>query len=171
MPIRIILVVLSWGSLLFLKKETIIRFSPSAILVSFILTTITLCNSVLKFWEIRGSKQEKLLGDLSFILGPFLSATLWVFRLTYRSFPLYMLLNLSINYIFAYPLTSFFENKGIYKLKRMKNHYMYMLTISYSIIIYWYQSLIENKFMNKNEDLSSQRFSEKTNDIIAEKLL
>ncbi|MGM0839719.1 MAG: hypothetical protein ACQEWE_03255 [Bacillota bacterium] len=171
MPIRIILVVLSWGSLLFLKKQTILRFSPAAILVSFILTTITLCNSVLKLWEIRGNKQEKLLGDLMFILGPFLCATLWVFRLTFRSFPLYMLLNLAINYVFAYPLTSFFEKKGIYKLKRMKNHYMYMVTISYSIIIYWYQSLIENKFMNKNEDLSSHRFSGKTNDIIAKKSL
>ncbi|MGF3103299.1 hypothetical protein [Rossellomorea sp. DUT-2] len=48
---------------------------------------------------------------------------------------------------------------------------MYMVTISYSIIIYWYQSLIENKFMNKNEDLSSHRFSGKTNDIIAKKAL
>ncbi|PFA70168.1 hypothetical protein CN378_02370 [Bacillus sp. AFS015802] len=111
MPIRILLIIGSWISLLFLRKESFIRFSPAAVLVSFILTTVTLCNSVLKFWEIRGSKQEKLIGDLMFILGPFFSATLWVFKLTYRSFPLYMVLNLVINYLFAYPLTSFFEKK------------------------------------------------------------
>ncbi|WP_179884774.1 hypothetical protein [Bacillus sp. AFS015802] len=48
---------------------------------------------------------------------------------------------------------------------------MYMLTITYSIIIYWYQSLIEKTFMTNETDLSSHRFSGKTNEIIAGKSL
>ncbi|QHA36615.1 hypothetical protein D5E69_12815 [Rossellomorea marisflavi] len=87
MILRVLLVILSWFSLIFLRRTDILRYSPAAILVSFILTVVSFINPVLKLWKVKGNKKAQVLADLSFIIGPFFAATIWVFKLSFHSFP------------------------------------------------------------------------------------
>jgi hypothetical protein len=169
--IRIFMILLSWTSLTFLNKKEIARFSPSAILVSLFLCIATLINSVFGLWEVKGSKKKQLLDDFSFIFGPFICATIWVLKLTFGRLSLYFLLNTVINFILAYPVTTFFENQSLYKLKKMKRHYLFLLCIFYSAMLYSYQVIIEKTFSNlfSSRDLDSHRFGDQSTEILKEK--
>ncbi|TYO72806.1 hypothetical protein [Rossellomorea marisflavi] len=169
MILRVLLVILSWFSLIFLRRTDILRYSPAAILVSFILTVVSFINPVLKLWKVKGNKKAQVLADLSFIIGPFFAATIWVFKLSFHSFPLYLFLNGAVNYFFAYPMTAFFQKQGLYKLLQMNKHVLYGVSILYAIVIYLYQRGIEN-LCTALKDIRHKRFSDVTNDVLAEKI-
>ncbi|MGX1264091.1 hypothetical protein RKD55_001895 [Rossellomorea marisflavi] len=169
MILRVLLVILSWISLIFLRRSDILRYSPAAILVSFILTVVSFINPVLKLWKVKGNKKAQVLADLSFIIGPFFAATIWVFKLSFHSFPLFLLLNGAVNYFFAYPMTAFFQKQGLYKLLHLNKHALYVVSILYASIIYLYQHGVEN-LCNALQDIRPKRFSSVSNDVLAEKI-
>jgi hypothetical protein len=145
-PLRILLLILSWGSLFLLKPASAKRFSPAAILVSLLLTVETMIAIPYKLWTIKGGLKRRLWGDLSFIFGPFFAGTLWIFHLTYGKFWKYILLNGFFDFLLAYPLTYLFEKSGLYRLKRLNNHTLFSLSLIFASVIYAYQSFMEKQF-------------------------
>ncbi|RFB18208.1 hypothetical protein DZB84_04650 [Bacillus sp. HNG] len=83
--------VIAWTSVLFLPKKTFIRYSSSAILASLLVLILSILAVPLNLWRVKGGIKTKIFNDLSFIFGPFFIGTLWIFRMTYKNFSLYML--------------------------------------------------------------------------------
>ncbi|MEK3805299.1 hypothetical protein MHB63_01685 [Bacillus sp. FSL H8-0547] len=149
-PIRIIILILSWGSLFLLKPASILRFSPASFLVSLLLAVETMIAGPYQLWTIKGGRKNRLWGDLSFIFGPFISGTLWIFHLTYGRFWRFMLLNAAMDFLLAYPLTYLFEKTGLYKLKKLNKHSLFALSVSYAALNYGYQKILEGSFKKES---------------------
>ncbi|TDL80316.1 hypothetical protein [Peribacillus frigoritolerans] len=150
-PLRILLLILSWGSLLFLKPASAKRFSQAAILVSLLLTVESMIAIPYKLWTIKGGLKRRLWGDLSFIFGPFFAGTLWIFQLTFGKFWKYILVNIVVDFLMAYPFTFLFEKAGLYRLKRLSKHRLFSLSLVFAAVIYGYQIFLEKQFSRNSE--------------------
>lgn len=80
---------------------------------------------------------------LSFIFGAFFTTNLWVFHLTYGRFILYAGLNLIMDLIFAYPLSSFFQKIGHYKFKKFNSKIIFVISYSLALLNYGFQTYIQ----------------------------
>lgn len=102
----------------------------------------------------RGERRnkEKIFTDLSLILGPFFSGTLWIFHLTFGRFGPYLLLNMLMNYLLAFPLCTFFQRLKLFKLVNFRPIRIFFTYILYSIVLYRYQMFLtkpSNYYQNR----------------------
>ena len=86
----------------------------------------------------------KLTGEFPLIWGPFLVGSIWILKLTYGKFFIYMILNLVIDSLFTYPFISFAKNKlGILSLVRLKKYQLSLLFLFKSLLLYGFQYVKE----------------------------
>lgn len=141
--VRIGLLAVSWLSLVFLPKKSFKEYLPVAnFAVSLILLT-SLFSLPLKLWIVeKGGIKEKIFTDLSIILGPFFSGTLWIFHLTYGRFRPYMLLNAIMNLLLAFPICTILQKLKLFKLVHFKPIYIFVTYLFYAVVIYGYQMFL-----------------------------
>ncbi|MGV3464947.1 MAG: hypothetical protein ACO1OT_06600 [Heyndrickxia sp.] len=141
--IRVGLILISWSTLFFLPKKSILKFIP----VSLFSTTILLVESLLglsyKWWKVKGGAKGFVKCAISFIFGPFLIGNLWIFHLTYGKFWRYTILNLLMDFLLAYPLNKLFQALQIYKLKKFKSIHLFLTAFPYSLLNYGFQLLMD----------------------------
>lgn len=63
-----------------------------------------------KWWVFKRKYSRYSTGETPFIIGPFLSGSLWVLKLTYEKFFIYLLLNFVFGLFFVYPLQVLHRN-------------------------------------------------------------
>lgn len=137
------LILIPWMSLFFMRKQDFKRFLPVGTFISLLIAIETDLSNKFGLWKIKGNERDRFLTDFTFILGPFFIGTLWIFRFTFRRFWLFLFSNIVMDYLLAYPLTTMFEKLGIYKLKKLKRFYLFLLSVSYAIVLYGYQLYLE----------------------------
>ncbi|WP_462413594.1 hypothetical protein [Neobacillus sp. Marseille-QA0830] len=131
-----------WLSVFKFGKSSFIRFLPTIIFSNFIIAIISELSRALNWWKVKSPIFPKLATDVSFVFGPFTIMNLWIFKLTFKKFWLYLFSNIIADYLFAYPATTIAEKMGIYKMKRMSRKQLFLLSVAVAIINYLYQSLI-----------------------------
>ncbi|RID82427.1 hypothetical protein D1953_18300 [Peribacillus asahii] len=134
----------------FYGEKTFFRFLPVASFVNLFISVLSVIANKKKWWV---NKNPLSLGfvDFTYILGPFFVTTLWVFKLTYGNFQKYLITNMVVDAICAYPFAQLWEEVGIFKLKKLNHTIWYFICVSLAIIIYGYQYIVE-KSINKNLD-------------------
>ncbi len=143
------MLVLPWLSAPFLGRQTFIRFLPSAIFANLNMIILSIIANKKKWWINKNTLTPKTPVDFSYILGVHFMTTLWVFKLTFGSFPLYLITNIVIDIINAFPFAGMWEKLGFFKFKRMSPTEYCGLTIFLAIILYIYQFRLE-KVINKD---------------------
>ncbi|MEH7096635.1 hypothetical protein [Neobacillus vireti] len=134
-----ILLILPWISLFKFGKSSFIRYLPTIVFSDLMIALISELSRELKWWKVKNPIFPKLATDVSFVFGPFTILNLWIFKLTYKRFWLYLLTNLFADYLFAYPLTTIAEKIGVYKMVRMSRKQLFFLSVVVAIINYLYQ--------------------------------
>lgn len=137
------LILIPWMSLFFMRKQDFKRFFPVGTLISLLLAIETDLSNKFGLWRVKGNAWDRFLTDFTFILGPFFIGTLWIFRFTFGRFWLFLFSNIVMDYLLAYPLTAMFEKFNVYKLKKLKRLYLFLLSVSYAIVLYGYQLYLE----------------------------
>jgi len=145
----LILPILSVG---FIGKKYFFRFLPSATFVSLLLALMSEIADSRKWWKVKINIIPDLKTNVSFILGSFFVGTLWVFKYSYGKFLRYIGINAVLDWFFAYPFTYLFQKMGVYKLIRFKQHQIFLTFLSYSVIIYWFQKMIEKYILKTKEE-------------------
>ncbi|MBQ6448220.1 hypothetical protein KGR20_18505 [Cytobacillus oceanisediminis] len=140
--LRICMVLISWGSLLFLPKSIIKKFIPVTFFSASILLVETLLSLIFKWWKVKGGLNSLVADALGFIFGPFVVINIWIFHLTHKRFLVYTLVNLIMDLIFAYPLNAFFQKVGFYKLKKFTSIHLFLTSYGLSFLNYWFQKFI-----------------------------
>ncbi len=108
--VRVGLLAISWLSLIFLPKRSFRKYLPVANLAVSLILLTSLFSLPFKLWIVeKGGIKEKIFTDLSIILGPFFSGTLWIFHLTYGRFGPYFLLNMLMNFLLAFPICTLLQ--------------------------------------------------------------
>ncbi|WP_394233930.1 hypothetical protein [Niallia oryzisoli] len=151
--IRVGLLTISWLSLVFLPKRSFRKYLPVANLAVGLILLTSLFSLPFKLWIVeKGGIKEKIYTDLSLILGPFFSGTLWIFHLTYGRFGAYLLLNMIMNFLLAFPLCTIFQKLKLFKLVHFRPIHIFVTYIFYSIMLYGYQM-----FLTKPKKMLSKR--------------
>lgn len=141
---RILTPILLWAIvIIFLPKQSLKRFMPVTLFCSCLLLVETLLNLIFKWWKVKGGTKYMIFDALSFIFGGFFTTNLWVFHFTYGRFSLYAIVNLIIDLIFAYPLSSFFQKIGHYKFKKFNAKIIFVIAYSLALLNYGFQKYLQ----------------------------
>ncbi|KYD11506.1 MULTISPECIES: hypothetical protein [Heyndrickxia] len=145
------ILIISWLSLFFLKKDSIRRFMPVAIFAALLVTIIEEIGYVYNWWTILGKIfpwEHFITYPLTY--GPFLVGTIWIFHFTYdKSFWVYILTNAIIDAFHAFVMLNLFTYFGIYRLNNINNFGLFILIFCLSFVIYPYQ-IWQDKIMKKS---------------------
>ena len=143
------ILVIPWLTLFFLKKDQVKHFMPVGILSSFLMLLYNLVAYNEKHWIIKVHILPWLKPSFeSFILSGFIVTTIWVFHFTYQRFWIYLLTNITIDFMFAiFPLPYLLQNKlAIYQLVNITPSGRFIIFVILSIVIYGYQKWQEEIF-------------------------
>jgi hypothetical protein len=136
------MIIIPWITVLFMGKKSFFRFLPVATFTNLFISVFSVIGNKRR-WFINKNPFSPGNVDFSYILGPYFVATLWIFKLTYGNFPKYLITNIALNTINAFPLAFMWEKVGIFKFKKMKNITWYYICVLLSILIYGYQCFVE----------------------------
>jgi hypothetical protein len=137
------LLVVPWLTVPLIGKNTFVRFLPVS---TFIVSAFSLVSEVAdkkKYWKVKNPLFPNYVLDYSYLLGFFFIVTIWIFKLTYGNFVKYLLTSIGANLILAFPIIKLFTRVGIFEFKRLRPKHFFLLTSLSSIVIFWYQRLIE----------------------------
>jgi hypothetical protein len=141
--IRILQLILPWISVVFIPKKSFRQYFPVSLFASTLVTGMCSLAVPYKWWVVNGGWKVKLFNDGSFIFGPFLVGTLWIYHLTFGNIKRYLLINLIIDFLFSVPLTFLYQKLNLFKLVNFRVKHIFFSFISFSFIIYGYQMLIK----------------------------
>lgn len=141
--VRYLLLTLSLFSLFFLPKKSFREYLPTSIFTSILVMSMCALAVPYKWWVVKGGWKNKIINDLSLILGPFFAGTMWIFHYTFGNFKRYTLINLIMDFLFSYPLNYLFQSLNLYKLVNFKPKHIFMLFTCFAFTIYGYQSIIK----------------------------
>lgn len=131
-----------WLTVPFMGKRNFIRFLPVASFTNLILSVFSLISYRKKWWITNNPLSPGPI-DFTYILGPYFVATLWIFKLTFGNFPKYLMTNMLLDLINAFPLPYIGKKFGIVKFLKMKHSTWYFICVSLAVIIYGFQYFVE----------------------------
>ncbi len=93
----------------------------------------------------------KVNGIMPFVIGVFLSGSVWILKFTYKNFYLYVLVNFLVDTFFTYPFYSLFKNLGVWNLIRLKQYQLTVLFSIKSLLMYVFQKYVGERLYSKIE--------------------
>lgn len=97
----LLLLVLPWLSVPFLSKKSFKRFFPAAIFICTLTSAIDLFGVKNKLWHFyRGIPPFNSMNFYN--LGPYFVTSLWILKMTYGKFPLYIIVNFVLHICFSF---------------------------------------------------------------------
>ncbi|MDN3020165.1 hypothetical protein PH210_28895 [Paenibacillus sp. BSR1-1] len=143
------MLIIPWLTVPFMGKNSFFRFLPVASFTNLFISVFSLIANKKKWWITRNPLSPGFV-DFTYILGPYFVATLWIFKLTYGNFPKYLITNIVLNIIDAFPFAFIWEEVGIFKFKKMKHITWYFVCVFLAILIYGYQYIVEKTIRQTN---------------------
>ncbi|MED3727802.1 hypothetical protein HPB58_10980 [Priestia filamentosa] len=143
------MIIIPWLTVPFMGKKAFFRFLPVASFINLFLSLLSLKANKRRWWMNKNPLSPGSV-DFSYILGPYYVATLWIFKLTYGNFPKYLLTNMILDFINAFPFASIWEKVGIFKFQKMKHLTWYFICVCLAVLIYGYQYLVERAIRQTN---------------------
>ena len=160
--LNILMVVLSWLSLLFIGTRNIKRFFPATLIIGIIEIMNARIGKKRKWWVFYNKPNSYLFSELPFNTGPFICISLWTLKLAYGNFKKFILLNAIVHAFFSFPYTIFAKKVRYYSLVRFNNFQFFLYFFSKAFLLYGFQYLFENRnnvWINKQQkrDLQNRR--------------
>ncbi|KKI90007.1 hypothetical protein WQ54_23020 [Bacillus sp. SA1-12] len=146
----ILLFVLPWLTFPLLGWRTIVRFFPATIFISVISKILYFIGKKRKWWLFYTNVNPKISGDTAFVFGPFFLSALWILKLTYGRFPLYLISNIILHLLFDVWGLILLKRTRIATLVKIKpfQHFLFLQLRAY--LLYVFQFLFEKIRKNKN---------------------
>ncbi|MEH7327016.1 hypothetical protein CN902_06120 [Priestia megaterium] len=149
------MIIIPWLTIPFMGKKSFLRFLPVASFINLFLSVFSLTANQKKWWINKNPLSPGYV-DFSYILGPYYVATLWIFKLTYGNFPKYLITNMMLDLVNAFPFGSISEKVGIFKFQKMKHVTWYFICVGLSVFIYGFQYLVEQSIRGTSNSQSNQ---------------
>ncbi|WP_042463356.1 hypothetical protein [Neobacillus dielmonensis] len=137
--IRAGLVIGSWSTVFFIPKNMLKKYIPVATFATLLVLIQSMLSIPFKWWTVKGGLLNKVTNDLSFILGPFFIGTIWIFRLTFGKFWIYLITNVLMDLFLAYPVNGLMQKLKVYKLVNFKPKHIFYTASSFALVIYGFQ--------------------------------
>ncbi|UJF33925.1 hypothetical protein [Paenibacillus hexagrammi] len=151
------MLLIPWISLFFLKPASIRRFMPVSILGALLVTIVFEIAHAFRWWTIFDKATIVPWGyitNTAYTYGFFLIGTLWIFKLTYHRFWLFIVTDLVINGGFQFVVDPLFVRAGFYRLDNIRHWQIFLLMTGIGLMLYLYQMWQEGSISRevKNQD-------------------
>lgn len=133
---------LSWISIPFIGWKDIRRFLPSYFFIAFLLLAESYPARKLKWWHAKTNVSHNIDAELPYISSAYLAIVLWIMKFTYGKFIPFTVINLLMNLVLAYPLSSVARKINLYSLERMPPFILFVLMYAKSFLLYGFQRYI-----------------------------
>ncbi|MFC4619556.1 hypothetical protein ACFO4N_12615 [Camelliibacillus cellulosilyticus] len=144
------ILILPWLTVPFMGKRSFLRFLPVASFVNLFLSVFSLICNQKKWWKTNNPISPGSI-DFTYILGPYFVATLWIFKFAYGKFPKYLITNMVLDLVNAFPLPYIGDKFGIVKFIKMKHTVWYLINVSLAVLIYGFQYGVERSIRLSNK--------------------
>lgn len=148
------LLILPWLTVTFLGRNSFKKYLPAAIFIGTVTTAIDLFGEKKKWWrfykEIPPLKSMNL-----FNFGPYFVSSLWMLKMTYGKFPLYIISNTILHICFIYlggiKFVNYFK---IFTLEKLTKFQYLAIDFLRALILYGFQFI--NDFSQNTKKLSNK---------------
>ncbi len=147
----IILMLVSWVFLLLSGKESLKKYLPASMFMSLLVYSENVFAERMKWWTITTRLFPKVNGIMPFVIGVFLSGSVWILKFTYKNFYLYVLVNFLVDTFFTYPFYSLFKKLGVWNLIRLKQYQLTVLFFIKSLLMYAFQKYVGDRLYSRIE--------------------
>ncbi|MCQ6281720.1 hypothetical protein [Bacillus sp. EB600] len=146
------LLILPWLTVLFLGRNSFKKYLPAAIFMSTVTTALDLFGEKKKWWrfykEIPPLKSMNL-----FNWGPYLVSSLWMLKITYGKFPLYIISNTILHICFIYlGGIKFGKHFRIFSFEKLTKFQYLVIDFLRALILYGFQFI--NNFSQNAKNVS-----------------
>lgn len=134
---------LPWLTLPLLGKKSVKRFLPASLFICLVVRLESIIAKKRRWWWFYEKIHPRMIGEFPLIWGGFLIGSMWILRLTYGKFLVYMVTNLIIDTLFTFPFVKFCKQMGILSLVRLKKYQLSLLFLLKSLLLYGFQYVKE----------------------------
>ncbi|MBT2706965.1 hypothetical protein [Bacillus sp. ISL-47] len=147
----IIMMIIPWISLPLLGRKTIKRFLPATVFICLVVKVMNIIAEKRKWWWFYTSIHSKIKGDIPFILGPYFICSLWVLKMTYGKFSLFLITNAILHFLFVFPGGKLLKKLGIVSLVRINSIQLFFILLIRAVLLYSFQFVKENLNFGRTE--------------------
>jgi hypothetical protein len=160
----IALFILPWLTVPLLGKNSFKKYLPAAIFICTFTKAIDLFGEKKKWWQFY--KGIPPMDSMTFFnFGPYFVTSLWILKLTFGKFPLYLLSNFILHIFFIYlgglKLVSWFK---IFTLDKLSKSQYLAIDFLRALLLYGFQYINEGRrdgsFRGQSEVLRAKRHNE-----------
>src|SRR3954469_99427 len=141
----LLIMLLPWLTFPFLGKQAIKRFSFTSLIIGLLVGAQSMYAHKKGWWRVYTQLFPNVIGEIPFIVGPFLIGAIWILKYTYGKFLRYTLINLGVDFFHIYIFSKWLTRKGIASLIRLKNYQALLLWSANAALMYGFQWIIDDK--------------------------
>ncbi|WP_160723800.1 hypothetical protein [Bacillus sp. USDA818B3_A] len=138
-----VIMLVPWLSVPMLGKKNFKRFLPAAFFITVWISVESILAKKRVWWKFYDKLIPNVMGELPFLIGPFLIGSIWILKFTFGNFFRYLIVNLVTDVLFVYPGMFALKRMGIISLIRMKHYQMGILFMAKSVLMYVFQFMVE----------------------------
>lgn len=139
----LVLTLVPWLSVPMLGKRNFKRFLPAAFFIVVWISVESIMAKKRVWWRFYEKLIPNTMGELPFLLGPFMIGSIWILKFTFGNFFRYLIVNLVTDFLFVFPGIYVLKRMGIVSLVRMKQYQMGILFMVKSVLMYGFQFMVE----------------------------
>ncbi|WP_223292325.1 hypothetical protein [Salipaludibacillus neizhouensis] len=138
------------ATLVLIGDKTLRRFLPVALFVTVVNTLIYQAAYHYNWWREPGLFEWDKVANIPWVYSAYLVATLWIFKLTYGKFTIYLITNLILDGVYIYLWYPIQQKLGLAS-GEMSPDITYLIMIGVALLIYGFQIWYE-KDLQSNKD-------------------
>ncbi|MGG0436155.1 hypothetical protein ABEY51_26670 [Priestia megaterium] len=137
--ILIIMVLLSWASLLFLERRDFQKYLPAALFTALVTKITHKIAQKRKWWRFKESIHPKISEGDTWAWGLFFPTTLWILKLSFGNLWSYITYNFVLHMSFVYLLLSFLKKLKIVSLVKLSKKQYLLVLFCREVLLYLFQ--------------------------------
>lgn len=142
---NLVIIVVPWLSLLFLRKREVKRFSFAGVVIVLFEIINHMIGHKRNWWKFYDKRNSFIKNELPFSIGPYMPMSIWLLKYSYGNFKKFVGLNIIADGVFAFLLMDILKKLKIIRLNRLNRIQFFIYLHFKAYILYGVQYLVENK--------------------------
>jgi hypothetical protein len=142
------LLIIPWLTVPFLGRHTFKRYLPASLFICILIKILDLIGTRKKWWKIyKGISPLNSMDIL--ICGPYLVTSLWMLKMTYGKFPLFIISNTILHSVFIFLGLKYLKRFRILSLEKLSRFQYLLIDFFRALLLYGFQ-LTSDKLKQSN---------------------
>jgi hypothetical protein len=142
---NVVIIVIPWLSLLFLRKREVKRFSLAGVVIVIFEIINHLIGHKRNWWKFYNKRKSFITNELPFSIGPYMPFSIWLLKYSYGNFKKFIGLNVIADGLFAFILMDILKKLKVIRLNRLNRIQFFIYLHFKAYILYGVQYLVENR--------------------------